>query len=137
MKKAASHTVSTKTGKRGAEDANTSWFAINGRTALVVWVVAAAFWGWHHWSPNSETSQTEQDLAALITDARDAVDLHVRLYKALPARVPAPVLEGLVTIKTIDESADPPVYALEAKIGDATKQWQGPSTAQIERWGRY
>ena len=137
MKKAAPHAVSARAGNSAAEDVHTRWFAINGRTVLVVWVVAAAFWGWHQWSPNSETSQTEQDLAALITDARDAVDLHVRLYKALPDRVPAPVLESLVTIKTIDESANPPVYALEAKIGDATKQWQGPSAAEIERWGRF
>jgi len=137
MKKAASHTVSARADNSAEEDVHKRWFAINGRTAFVVWIVAAAFWGWHHWSLNSETSDMEQDLASLITDARDAVDLHVRLYKALPDQVPAPALEGLVTIKAVDESANPPIYALEAKIGDATKQWQGPSAAQVERWGRF
>lgn len=128
MKKALRSLRSDASGKPAEGAAPKRWLAMNGRTAMVVWVVAAAFWTWHHWESDSGTRQVEEDVEAMITDAREAVDFHVRLYKVLPDRVPAPVIGDLVTLKAIDASANPPVYALEAKIGEVTRQWQGPST---------
>jgi hypothetical protein len=96
--------------------------------ACGVWLTALALWGWQLWPHEPSEEEVRNELQALITEARGAVERHVAETQALPERLPAATPALVISYEVIDASASPPVYALTGRIGTVSQRWTNAAT---------
>lgn len=96
---------------------------------MVVWLAAAALWGWQLWPVGPSDAQVQAELEEQINEARTAVERHLAEHQSLPDRLPAPVAAVVVRYEVIDRSARPPTYALVGQVGEFSLRWTNATSA--------
>lgn len=96
--------------------------------AGVVWAIALVLWGWQLWPHEPSEEEVRNELQALITEARGAVERHVAQTQTLPERLPAATPALVISYEVVDASASPPVYALTGRIGAVSQRWTNAAT---------
>lgn len=89
----------------------------------VLWLVAAASWGWQMRLHVVEGLHDESDLAVLMQQAREDVEGSARANGRLPEALSSSILASAVRFEVIDAKANPPTYRLEGTLGDARQTW--------------
>jgi hypothetical protein len=90
---------------------------------LVVWLAAAALWGWQLWPKGPSEAEVKAELDTLMGEARESVERYLATQRSLPERLPVPVPALVVRYEIIDRTAQPPTYALTGVIGEVSQRW--------------